>query len=306
MTSAFIFPGQGSQSLGMLDAFADLAPVRDTFAEASEALGMDLWGAMADAEAIDRTETTQPLMLAADIALWRAWRTGGGELPTLLAGHSLGEYAALVAADALDLTTATKLVRSRAECMNRAPAGAMAAILGLNAGAVVSLCNELAQGQVLEAVNFNAPGQIVIAGDQDAIARAIAAAKDYGAKRALPLPVSVASHCSLMRDAARDFAAELERIDFREPTIKVLHNVDAKTHPASEIRAVLGKQLDHPVQWIATIEACVAAGVEEFNECGPGKVLTGLGKRIAADAQWLTLGDRAGFTQALSAHANHE
>lgn len=306
MTIAFIFPGQGSQSLAMLEAFSDLAPVRDTFAEASEVLGIDLWATMADADAINRTEITQPLMLAADISLWRAWQAQGGALPALLAGHSLGEYAALVAAGALDFTTATKLVRTRAECMNRAPAGAMAAILGLDAQAVVRLCSDLAQGQVLEAVNFNAPGQIVIAGDKDAVARTVAAAKDYGAKRALELPLSVASHCSLMRDAARDFAAELAQVEFREPAIPVLHNVDAKSHGAAHIRAVLGQQLDHPVQWIATIEACINAGVDAFYECGPGKVLVGLGKRIAPTARWVALGERSGFTEALAAHAIHE
>lgn len=306
MTAAFIFPGQGSQSLGMLDAFSDLKPVRDVFAEASEALGMDLWATMTDADAINRTEITQPLMLAADVALWRAWQADGSGAPALLAGHSLGEYAALVAAGTLDLTTATKLVRFRAECMNRAPAGAMAAILGLDADAIIQLCSDLAQGQVLEAVNFNAPGQIVIAGDKDAVARAITAAKDYGAKRALELPVSVASHCSLMCDAARDFAAQLAQVEFREPAIRVLHNVDAKPHGVTEIGAVLGQQLDHPVQWIATIEACVKAGVDTFYECGPGKVLLGLGKRIAADARWVALGERAGFMEALAAHAIHE
>lgn len=306
MTLAFVFPGQGSQSLGMLDAFSDLKPVRDTFAEASEALGMDLWATTTNADAINRTEITQPLMLAADVALWRAWQAGAGVPPALLAGHSLGEYAALVAAGALDLTTATKLVRTRAECMNRAPAGAMAAILGLEAETVLQLCADLAQGDVLEAVNFNAPGQMVIAGDKNAIARAVTAAKDYGAKRALELPVSVASHCSLMRDAARDFAAELARVEFREPVIPVLHNVDARSHTADQMQVVLGQQLDHPVRWIETIEACVEAGVDTFYECGPGKVLVGLGKRIAADARWLALGERAGFTEALAAHAIHE
>lgn len=290
----------------MLDAFSDIKPVRDAFAEASEALGMDLWATMADAGAINRTEITQPLMLAADVALWRAWQADGGGVPALLAGHSLGEYAALVAAGSLDLTTATRLVRTRAEAMNRAPAGAMAAILGLEAEAVLRLCGDLAQGQVLEAVNFNAPGQIVIAGDKNAVARAITAATDYGAKRALELPVSVASHCSLMRDAARDFAAQLAQVKFGEPAIPVLHNVDAKSHGAAEIGAVLGRQLDHPVQWIATIEACVKAGVDTFYECGPGKVLVGLGKRIAADARWVGLGERVGFKEALAAHAIHE
>lgn len=289
----------------MLDGFSDLKPVRDTFVEASEALGIDFWASMADAGAINRTEITQPLMLAADVALWRAWQAAGGAVPALLAGHSLGEYAALVAAGALDLTTASKLVRTRAECMNRAPAGAMAAILGLEAEVVLRLCGDLAHGDVLEAVNFNAPGQIVIAGDKDAIARALTAAKDYGAKRAVELPVSVASHCSLMGEAARDFAAELAPVKFAEPAIPVLHNVDAKSHGAAKIGAVLSEQLDHPVQWIAIVDACVKAGVDTFYECGPGKVLVGLGKRIAAQARWVALGERAGFMQALAAQAIH-
>lgn len=306
MTIAFVFPGQGSQSLGMLDAFADVSLVRDTFAEASDALGIDLWAVMADADAINRTEITQPLMLAADIALWRLWQAGGGAAPARVAGHSLGEYAALVAAEVLDLTTASKLVRARAECMNRAPAGAMAAILGLAAEAVVQLCNDLAQGQVLEAVNFNAPGQIVIAGDRDAIARAVAAAKDHGAKRAIELPVSVASHCSLMREAARDFAAQLAQVEFREPRIQVLHNVDAKPYPAAQIGNVLAAQLDHPVQWIATIQASLDAGIDTFYECGPGKVLVGLGKRMAPDARWLALAERVNFGELNSVEATHE
>lgn len=306
MTTAFIFPGQGSQSLGMLDQFDDIALVRDAFMQASDALGEDLWGAMSDAQAINRTEITQPLMLAADIALWRVWQSRGGERPAWLAGHSLGEYAALVAADAIDFVAAIKLVRVRAECMNRAPEGAMAAILGLEAEAVVQLCEQLANDQILEAVNFNAPDQIVIAGDKDAIARAVAAAKDHGAKRALGLPVSVASHCSLMRDAAREFAAELEKIQFREPSIPLLHNVDAQSHPAAEIRASLARQLDHPVQWIATIAACVSAGVDNFYECGPGRVLVGLGKRIAPAAQWSALGERSSFAQALAEGVTNE
>lgn len=297
MTIAFVFPGQGSQSLGMLDAFADVTVVRDTFAEASAVFGLDLWAVMADAEAINRTEITQPLMLTADIALWRAWQAKEGERPALVAGHSLGEYAALVAAASIAFPAAIELVRTRAECMNRAPAGAMAAILGLDADAVIALCASLAGSQVLEAVNFNAPGQIVIAGHHAAIARAVAAARDHGAKRAIELPVSVASHCSLMGEAAHAFAAELDKVEFRAPSIPVLHNVDAKPHDVGEIKIALGHQLDHPVQWIKTINACVDAGVSEFYECGPGKVLIGLGKRIASDAQWYALSEPTSFSQ---------
>ena len=297
MSIAVVFPGQGSQSANMLSSFYDLPIVVQTFSEASTTLGIDMWQIMSDADAINRTEITQPLMLTADIALWRAWRERQQGSPTMLAGHSLGEYAALVAADAIDFASALTLVRARAECMNAAPPGAMAAILGLDADKVSALCAEAAAGEVLEPVNFNAPGQIVIAGEAAAVARAIALAKTYGAKRAIELPVSIASHCSLMREPAQKFAATLAATNFRAPAIPVLRNVDAQPHTLETIRQALQDQLDHPVQWIATIEACAEQGVRDFYECGPGKVLVGLGKRIASEARWIALGERAAFDE---------
>lgn len=297
MTMAMVFPGQGSQSADMMSAFADLDVVKQTFAEASAALGVDMWQIMSDAQAINRTEITQPLMLTADIAIWRAWRERGGAMPDVVAGHSLGEYAALVAAGAIDFTSALILVRTRAECMNGAPPGAMAAVLGLDADKVAALCAEAAAGEVLEPVNFNAPGQIVIAGESSAVARAIALAKTHGAKRAIELPVSIASHCGLMREPAQKFSAALAATTLNAPAIPVLSNVDAKPHSLETVRDALQAQLDHPVQWIATIEACVQRGVSDFYECGPGKVLVGLGKRIAPDARWTALGERAAFDE---------
>lgn len=297
MTIAVVFPGQGSQSVDMLSAFADLNPVKQTFDEASATLGIDLWQIMSDAQAINRTEITQPLMLTADIAVWRAWRERGCALPDVLAGHSLGEYAALVAAQAIDFASALKLVRTRAECMNAAPPGAMAAVLGLDADKVSALCEEAAGGEVLEPANFNAPGQIVIAGEAGAVARALALAKTHGAKRAIELPVSIASHCSLMREAAQKFAKALAITQFNAPVIPVLSNVNATPHSPETLRDALQAQLDHPVQWIATIEACVQQGVGDFYECGPGKVLVGLGKRIAAEARWIALGERAALDE---------
>lgn len=297
MTLAIVFPGQGSQSADMLSAFADLPVVKQTFTEASATLDIDMWQIMSDAQAINRTEITQPLMLTADIAIWRAWRERGGARPALVAGHSLGEYAALVAAEAIDFASALRLVRTRAECMNAAPPGAMAAILGLDADKVSALCAEAAAGEVLEPVNFNAPGQIVIAGETSAVARAVATAKTHGAKRAIELPVSIASHCSLMREPAQKFGEALAATVFNAPVITVLSNVDAQPHSLETLRQALQAQLDHPVQWIATIEACMQRGVSEFYECGPGKVLVGLGKRIAPDANWIALGERAAFDE---------
>lgn len=297
MTLAMVFPGQGSQSADMLSAFADLPVVKQTFAEASATLDIDMWQIMSDAQAINRTEVTQPLMLTADIAIWRAWRERGGAMPALVAGHSLGEYAALVAAEAIDFASALRLVRTRAECMNAAPPGAMAAILGLDADKVSALCAEAAAGEVLEPVNFNAPGQIVIAGETSAVARAVAMAKTHGAKRAIELPVSIASHCSLMREPAQKFGEALAATLFNAPVITVLSNVDAQPHSLETVRQALQAQLDHPVQWIATIEACMQRGVSDFYECGPGKVLIGLGKRIAPDASWIALGERAALDE---------
>lgn len=304
MTFAFLFPGQGSQSLNMMDGFS-AAVVKDTFDEASEALGDDLWAMLkADSsDAINQTVNTQPLMLAAGVATFRAWLAVGGRMPAAVAGHSLGEYSALVAADALDFDDAVRLVRLRAEAMQSAVpagAGAMAAVLGLEDADIVAACAEAALDDVVEAVNFNAPGQVVIAGSQAAVERAIAACKARGAKRALPLPVSVPSHCALMKPAALKLADALEGISISVPTVPVLHNADVAsyTDPA-QIRDALVRQLYSPVRWTDTVRKLAADGVSRHAECGPGKVLAGLNKRIDSSLSTLALTDDAALAAAL-------
>lgn len=288
MAVAGLFPGQGSQSIGML---ADLATahqeITDTFAEASDALGKDLW-AMAQTgpdDVINRTENTQPLMLTAGIAVWRVWLAQGGCQPAALAGHSLGEYSALVAAGVLDFQDAVKLVATRAQLMQSAVAdgeGAMAAILGLEDAQISAACEQAAQGEVVEAVNFNSPGQVVIAGHASAVTRAIAAATEAGAKKAIPLPVSVPSHCALMKPAAEQLATQLANTVFSAARVPVLHNVDAKPRSdASGVNEALAQQLYRPVLWVDTINALKADHhADAMIEFGPGKVLTGLNRRI--------------------------
>ncbi|GAB2903350.1 ACP S-malonyltransferase [Uliginosibacterium flavum] len=283
---AVVFPGQGSQAVGMMASFADSAVVRNTFAEASEALGQDLWALVADGpvEALSQTVNTQPVMLTAGVAVWRSWRAQGGALPSLLAGHSLGEYAALVAAGVLDFSDAVRLVRFRAQAMQEAvPAGegGMAAILSLAPELVAQACAEAAQGQVVGAANLNSPVQIVIAGHAAAVERAMEACKALGAKRAVPLPVSAPFHSALMKPAADRLAERLASIEFSAPTIPVLNNVDVKTEtdPAA-IRDALVRQAYSPVRWIETVEAVTASGAVGVLEFGPGKVLAGLVKRI--------------------------
>lgn len=286
MSFAFFFPGQGSQSLGMMNGFAEQAVVKATFDEASTVLGQDLWAMIngEDTELIGQTVNTQPIMLAAGIATYRAYLEAGGRRPDVVAGHSLGEYTALVAAEALDFADAVKLVRLRAELMQSAVpqgVGAMAAILGLEDEQVKTLCAQAAQGEVVEAVNFNSPGQIVIAGNTAAVERAMAAAKEAGAKRALPLPVSVPSHCSLMKPAAEKLAEALKTVTIRTPQIRVIHNADvAAYNDAEKIKDALVRQLYSPVRWTETVNALVSDGITESAECGPGKVLAGLAKRI--------------------------
>ena len=304
MTFAFLFPGQGSQSLNMMDGFS-AAVVKDTFDEASEALGDALWAMLkaASSDAINQTVNTQPLMLAAGVATFRAWLAAGGRMPAAVAGHSLGEYSALVAADALDFDDAVRLVRLRAEAMQSAVpagAGAMAAVLGLEDADIVAACAEAALDDVVEAVNFNAPGQVVIAGSQAAVERAIAACKARGAKRALPLPVSVPSHCALMKPAALKLADALEGISISVPTVPVLHNADVAsyTDPA-QIRDALVRQLYSPVRWTDTVRKLAADGVSRHAECGPGKVLAGLNKRIDSSLSTLALTDDAALAAAL-------
>ncbi len=286
MAIAFVFPGQGSQSVGMMAGFEGHPLVRATFDEASTVLGDDLWALVTDGpdDALNRTVNTQPAMLTAGVAVWRAWQAAGGAPPTVVAGHSLGEYTALVAAGALAFRDAVPLVRYRAQVMQDAvPAGvgAMAAILGLDAASVATACTESAQGQVVESVNFNTPEQIVIAGHREAVERAIAAATAKGAKRGVLLPVSAPFHSSLMRPAGERLAARLASVAMTSPAVPVLHNVDVAEHPEPEaIRVALARQAASPVRWVETIQAFAARGVTHVVECGPGRVLTGMCKRI--------------------------
>ena len=294
MKFAFFFPGQGSQSVGMMQGLADLALVRDTFTEASDILKTDFWHMVTEPnEQLNLTSNTQPLMLAAGVATWRAWQAQGGSQPALMAGHSLGEYSALVASGALAFHDALPLVRYRAEVMQGAVAegeGAMAAVLGLDDDTVRAVCAEAAQGQVLEAVNLNSPGQVVIAGDKAAVERGMEAAKAKGAKRALPLPVSVPSHCALMRPAAEELRAYLADVAFRACEVPVLHNADVAAYAQPEqIKDALVRQLYSPVRWVETVQAVRAQGVEASAECGPGKVLAGLAKRIDGDLPCVAL-----------------
>lgn len=285
---ALLFPGQGSQAVGMMAGFADAAIIRDTFKEASDILGVDLWAMATESnEAINETTNTQPIMLTAGVATWRAWQTSNKALPSVLAGHSLGEYTALVASGALSFADALPLVRYRAEVMQSAvPAGvgAMAAILGLDDEAVRAVCAEAAQGEVIEAVNLNSPGQVVIAGNKAAVERGMELAKAKGAKRALPLPVSVPSHCALMKPAAEKLAEYLKNVQVNAPQIPVLHNADVASYQDGEqIKDALVRQLYSPVRWVETVQAIHALGVTQTAECGPGKVLAGLTKRIVAE-----------------------
>lgn len=286
---AVVFPGQGSQSVGMMASFVDSAVVRSTFAEASDALGQDLWQLVAEGpvEALAQTVNTQPVMLTAGVAVWRAWLEQGGAVPGVVAGHSLGEYAALVAAGVLEFADAVKLVRFRAEAMQTAvPAGlgAMAAILNLSPELVAEACAEAALGEIVAAANLNSPVQIVIAGHAGAVERAMEACKARGAKRAVALPVSGPFHSALMKPAADRLAERLAQTAFAEPKIAVLNNVDVKIETAAEaIRDALVRQAYCPVRWIETVESMRAQGVEQVLEFGPGKVLAGLVKRINGD-----------------------
>lgn len=307
---AIVFPGQGSQSVGMLaDLAAAYSSVGETFVEASDALGYDLWALLQNgpAEELNRTDRTQPAMLAAGVAVWRVWRELGGQKPALFAGHSLGEYTALVCAEALPFAEAVTLVAERGRLMQEAvPAGqgAMAAVLGLDDDAVRAACARAAQGDVVEAVNLNAPGQVVIAGAKAAVDRAIEELKAAGAKRALPLPVSVPSHCALMRPAAERLAVSLASAAIGTPKIPVLHNVDVKpAADADAIREKLVRQLYSPVQWVGTVQAMAEQGVGRIVECGPGRVLAGLVKRISKDIDALAVYDPATLEAALKEKA---
>ena len=304
-TLAFVFPGQGSQQLGML---ADLAKKHDiierTFAEASDVLGYDLWDLVQnDVEQLGQTDKTQPALLTASVALWRLWEQQGGEMPTYVAGHSLGEYSALVCAGVIGFADAVALVKLRGEYMLQAvPAGegAMAAIIGLDDAKVIAACD--AVSGVVSAVNFNSPGQVVIAGHVAAVEEAMANAKEAGAKRALPLPVSVPSHCELMIPAGKKLADKLESIEFSVPTCTLIQNVTAQAvSDPSVIKINLVSQLSEPVLWTQSITLLSELGVTEAVECGPGKVLSGLNKRIVKGLSTSSLGDLLGFEAALSA-----
>ena len=303
---AMVFPGQGSQTVGMLaELAADNPIVEATFKEASDALGYDLWQLtqQGPAEELNKTWQTQPALLAASVALFRLWQQKGGQAPSMMAGHSLGEYSALVCAGVLDFAEAIKLVELRGKLMQEAvPAGtgAMQAIIGLDDAAIQQACEEAAQGEVVSPVNFNSPGQVVIAGHKAAVERAGAACKAAGAKRALPLPVSVPSHCALMKPAADKLAVALENIAFNAPTLPVVNNVDVKCETSPEaIRSALVRQLYSPVRWTECVEFMAAQGVTSLLEVGPGKVLTGLTKRIVDTLTASAVNDSASLAAAL-------
>ena len=308
MTFAFVFPGQGSQSVGMLNSIAERPEVRATLQEASEALGEDVAKLIAEgpAEALSLTTNTQPVMLTAAVAFYRAWLAAGGSAPKVMAGHSLGEYSALVASGVISFKDAVPLVRFRAEAMQSAVpvgTGGMAAILGLDDATVIRVCAEAstASGGVVEAVNFNAPGQVVIAGASAAVAKACELLKATGAKRALPLPVSAPFHSSLLQPASEKLKGYLANIEFKVPTIAVINNVDVEilNDPAA-IKDALVRQAAKPVRWQETIQAMAAQGITQVVECGPGKVLAGLTKRIHDQVTGVPVFDEASLNEVLA------
>ncbi|WP_374326461.1 ACP S-malonyltransferase [Azonexus sp.] len=306
MSFAFVFPGQGSQSVGMMAAYGDAGVVRATFDEASTALGDDLWTMVAEgpAELLAQTVNTQPVMLTAGIAAWRLWLEKGGRRPVVLAGHSLGEYSALVAAGVIEFKDAVPLVRLRAAAMQEAVplgTGAMAAVLGLDNAGIAAACDEAAQGEIVEPVNFNANGQTVIAGHKAAVERAMLACKARGAKLAKALPVSAPFHSSLIRPAADKLAARLAELDLKKPSIPVINNVDVEVeNDPLRIRDALVRQAYNPVRWVETVQKMAAMGVTTVAECGPGKVLAGLAKRCADGISGVALADLAALEASLS------
>jgi [acyl-carrier-protein] S-malonyltransferase len=311
MSFGFVFPGQGSQSVGMLSALLSIdtdGVIRSTFNEASEVLGYDLWRLVQEGpeDQLSATERQQPAMLAAGVATWRLWRARGGAVPSVISGHSLGEFTALVCAGSLELRSAVDLVRFRGQAMQEAVplgTGAMAAILGLDEAALEEACREAAQGEVVAPANFNAPGQIVIAGHTGAVQRAIEGAKARGAKRAVLLPVSVPSHTTLMRAAADRLAGRLKNVQISEPHMRYISAVDATSHQdPHDVHDLLIRQLTSPVRWVDTVKALVGTGVSQLIECGPGKVLTGLNRRIEKreGLEFLALEDPASIEAALA------
>lgn len=315
--TAFLFPGQGSQSIGMLSGLAEQCPVvGETFRTASDVLGFNLWNVCQDGpvERLNQTEVTQPAMLAAGIATWRAWKSLGGFNPDCFAGHSLGEYSALVAAGSLEFADALALVAERGRLMQSATpenAGAMAAVLGLEDDVLADICAAAAQGQVVSCANFNSPGQIVIAGDKAAVERACQLAGESGARRTIPLAVSVPSHCALMRSAAEKLFEVLAGLVVVPGNIPVIHNVDVKVYNikdhdikvhngADGIRNALVRQLSQPVQWAASIQKLIGEGITRFAECGPGRVLCGLNRRISRDISSVALITRDSLAETLA------
>ncbi|MGR8930732.1 MAG: ACP S-malonyltransferase [Gammaproteobacteria bacterium] len=303
---AFVFPGQGSQSVGMMSKLAaDYEVVKQTFEQASDALGFNLWNLVENGPETDlnQTQNTQPAMLAAGVAVWRIWSERTRVRPGWMAGHSLGEYTALVCSGAIAFEDAVNLVAERGRLMQEAvPAGvgAMAAIIGLEDHQVVNACSEVANGEVVAAANFNAPGQVVIAGQTAAVERAMEALKALGAKRALKLPVSVPSHCLLMESASERLNEVLQGIEIKMPNVTLIHNADVKSHGSPEvIRSALKEQLFKPVRWVESVKFMHEQGVSRFVECGPGKVLMGLNKRIAPDAVQLGIFDPESLNKVL-------
>ncbi len=306
-TLAFVFPGQGSQTVGMLNGFAGNAAVTGVMQEASQAIGLDLEKMIADgpADVLSLTVNTQPLMLASSVGFYAAWRAAGGPVPAWAAGHSLGEYSALTAAGVFGLADAVKLVRFRAEQMQSAVpvgVGTMAAVLGMSADEVITACADAAQGQVVEAVNFNAPDQTVIAGHHEAVERACALVKERGAKRALPLPVSAPFHSSMLQPAADALRRKLSELTLNTPQIQVVNNVDVAIETdAARIRDALSRQAMRPVRWVEVIQQLERSGVTTVVECGPGRVLCGLVKKIAPALQTVAINDQASLEAALAA-----
>jgi len=302
---AFVFPGQGSQAISMLADFVDNDVVQDTFTEASAALGYDVWQLVfaGPAEKLNQTNYTQPALLTASVALWRLWLSKSDARPTVLAGHSLGEYSALVCAEVLSLADAVQLVEKRGQFMQASVpegVGAMAAIIGLDDQATIDACEKAQESEVVAAVNFNSPGQVVIAGHKAAVDRAGELCKVAGAKRVLPLPVSVPSHCALMKEAADKLSIELDKLTFNEPTVNIINNVDVAVETSAEnIKKALIKQLYSPVRWTETVECMSKSGIMTVVEAGPGKVLQGLLKRIDKSITCVSINNSASLDKTL-------
>jgi [acyl-carrier-protein] S-malonyltransferase len=306
MSLGFVFPGQGSQSIGMMSGLAQAYPqIQETFAQASQVLGYDLWQVVSAGpeEKLNSTDVTQPAMLSAGVATWRTWLAQGGAMPVVMAGHSLGEYTALVCAGAIGFEDAIQLVAARGRYMQQAVpkgTGAMAAILGLEDADVLAVCEQAAGNEIVQAVNFNSPGQVVVAGNKAAVERATEIAKQKGAKRAVILPVSVPSHCLLMKPAADKLAKDLLNIEIQAPKIKVINNVDVQSPDAADaIRDALARQLYQPVRWVEVVQTMIKAGVNSIFECGPGKVLVGLNKRIDKSVAHAAITDAESLTACL-------